>query len=139
MEFPADDPTLDQFPLTAMAIISYLLKYLRRDPSAQVGAPRTRTKSTGGGLSPTLDNSPDTAEARLFASLLISEIKLYNSNLVAQGVREGSLYHLLKKEIDRARSIYDSRIPLAIRSSHDHFQDELVRILADGNSDLLKM
>jgi hypothetical protein len=88
--------------------------------------------------SPLSDKSPDASEARLLARLLVSEIKLYNSDLFARGVRDGSLYHVLKKEIDRARSMYDSRIPLATRKVHDHFQEELVRVLANGNADLVK-
>ena len=131
-------PLWVSFPFTAIALISYLWKYFRHTNSGHLAAPTTRAQITDAGASPLSNNSPDTVEARLFARFLVSEIKLYNPDLVAQGVRDGSLYHLLKKNIDRARSIYDSRTPLATRSMHDHFQDELVRILANGNSDLLK-
>lgn len=132
-------PLWVSLPLTAIGLISYLWKYLRHTNSSHLAAQTTRAQIPGTGSSPLSENSPDTIEARLLARFLVSEIKLYNPDLVAQGVRDGSLYHLLKKDINRARSIYDSRIPLATRSLHDHFQDELVRILASGNSDLLKI
>lgn len=131
-------PIWISFPLTAIAVISYLWKQFRRTNSDHPAAQPTRGQVPGAASSLVSEESPETAEARLLARMLVSEIKLYNPELVAQGVRDGSLPRLLKKEIDRARSIYDSRIPLGTRSLRDHFQDELVRILANGNADLLK-
>ena len=130
-------PTWISFPLTAIAFISYLWRYSRRTKSAGHASQTIRAQTVGAVSPPLSDNSPDASEARMFARLLVSEIKLYNPDLVARGVREGSIYHLLKKEIDRARSMYDSRIPLATRNLHDYFQEELVRILANGNADLV--
>jgi hypothetical protein len=76
-------------------------------------------------------------EARRFARLLISEIKLYNERAVLEGREGGNLYHRLKEDIDRSRQMYDDRIPADVRSSTDFFQEELVRILADGRPEAL--
>ena len=76
-------------------------------------------------------------EARRFARLLISEIKLYNERAVLEGREGGNLYHRLKDDIDRSRQMYEERIPSDIRSSTDFFQEELVRILADGRPEAL--
>jgi hypothetical protein len=76
-------------------------------------------------------------EARRFARLLISEIKLYNERAVLEGREGGNLYRRLKDDIDRSRQMYDERIPADIRSSTDFFQEELVRILADGRPEAL--
>ena len=76
-------------------------------------------------------------EARRFARLLVSEIKLYNESKVDQGRKGRDLYQRLKEDIDRSRQMYDERIPEDVRKSSNYFYDELVRILADGNGDAL--
>ncbi|HWS72606.1 MAG TPA: hypothetical protein VN605_10855, partial [Thermoanaerobaculia bacterium] len=76
-------------------------------------------------------------EARRFARLLVSEIKLYNEAKVEQGRKNRDLYERLKEDIDRSRQMYDERIADEVRKSSNYFYDELVRILADGNSESL--
>jgi hypothetical protein len=76
-------------------------------------------------------------EARRFARLLVSEIKLYNERAVLEGRERGNLYQRLKEDIDRSRQMYDERIPEDVRVSSDFFQEELVRILADGRPEAL--
>ena len=76
-------------------------------------------------------------EARRFARLLVSEIKLYNEPKVDAGRKSRDLYERLKEDIDRSRQMYDERISEDVRKSSNYFYDELVRILADGNADAL--
>jgi hypothetical protein len=76
-------------------------------------------------------------EARRFARLLVSEIKLYNESKVDQGRKNKDLYERLKEDIDRSRQMYDERIPEDVRKSSNYFYDELVRILADGDAGAL--
>ncbi|MBV9495985.1 MAG: GAF domain-containing protein [Acidobacteria bacterium] len=76
-------------------------------------------------------------EARRFARLLVSEIKLYNEAKVEQGRKNKDLYERLKEDIDRSRQMYDERISEDVRKVSNYFYDELVRILADGNSESL--
>ncbi|MBK5259790.1 MAG: hypothetical protein JJE51_09370 [Thermoanaerobaculia bacterium] len=76
-------------------------------------------------------------EARRFARLLVSEIKLYNEPKVEQGRRSRDLYQRMKEDIDRSRQMYDERIGEDVRKGSNYFYDELVRILADGNADSL--
>ena len=76
-------------------------------------------------------------EARRFARLLVSEIKLYNESKVEQGRRSNDLYERLKEDIDRSRQMYDERIADDVRKVSNYFYDELVRILADGRADAL--
>jgi molybdopterin converting factor small subunit len=78
-------------------------------------------------------------EARRFARLLVSEIKLYNETEVEQGRANGDLYERLKEDIDRSREMYEKRIDEAVRAAHDYFEDEMVRILADGDASALGM
>jgi len=76
-------------------------------------------------------------EARRFARLLVSEIKLYNEGKVEQGRKNKDLYERLKEDIDRSRQMYDERIAEDVRKSTNYFYDELVRILADGDANAL--
>ena len=76
-------------------------------------------------------------EARRFAKLLVSEIKLYNERAVQEGREKGNLYERLKEDIDRSRQMYDERIPEDVRSSTNFFYEELVRTLADGRAEAL--
>jgi hypothetical protein len=76
-------------------------------------------------------------EARRFARLLVSEIKLYNESKVEQGRKNRDLYERLKEDIDRSRQMYDERIADDVRKSSNYFYDELVRILAGGNAEAL--
>jgi hypothetical protein len=76
-------------------------------------------------------------EARRFARLLVSEIKLYNERAVLEGREHGNLYERLRDDIDRSRQMYDERIPQDVRSSTNFFYEELVLILADGRAEVL--
>jgi len=76
-------------------------------------------------------------EARRFARLLVSEIKLYNESKVEQGRKNKDLYERLKEDIDRSRQMYDERIADEVRKVSNYFYDELVRILADGRAESL--
>lgn len=76
-------------------------------------------------------------EARRFARLLVSEIKLYNESKVEQGRKNHDLYERLKEDIDRSRQMYDERIGDDVRKVSNYFYDELVRILADGQAEAL--
>ncbi len=76
-------------------------------------------------------------EARRFARLLISEIKLYNEEEVERGCAGKDLYQRLRDDIDRSREMYNRRISEDIRAEVDYFRDEMIRILADGDEDAL--
>ncbi|MEA2325753.1 MAG: hypothetical protein QOE68_712 [Thermoanaerobaculia bacterium] len=83
------------------------------------------------------DDSKRHDEARRFARLLVSEIKLYNEPKVDLGRKNKDLYERLKEDIDRSRQMYDERIAEDVRKTSNYFYDELVRILADGHADAL--
>jgi hypothetical protein len=76
-------------------------------------------------------------DARRFARLLVSEIKLYNEQKVRDGREQGNLYERLREEIDRSRQMYDKRVAANVASRYDYFHHELVNTLAEGNSEKL--
>lgn len=72
-------------------------------------------------------------DARRFARLLVSEIKLYNEQKVAEGRRGGDLYERLREDIDRSRQMYEKRVTPDVAAKFDYFYDELVSTLAEGD------
>jgi hypothetical protein len=78
-------------------------------------------------------------DARRFARLLVSEIKLYNEEKVTAGRQEKDLYQRLRTDIERSRQMYNERVPPAIAARTNYFMDELVSILAEGNRETLGM
>ncbi len=76
-------------------------------------------------------------EARRFARLLVSEIKLYNEEQVEEGRENGDLYDRLTRDIDRSRDMYLKRVHPHVASTVDYFHEEMVRILAKGDESLL--
>ncbi|HET6853376.1 MAG TPA: hypothetical protein VFH46_13825 [Pyrinomonadaceae bacterium] len=72
-------------------------------------------------------------DARRFARLLISEIKLYNEQKVAEGRYEHDLYDRLREYIDRSREMYDKRVKAEVAARYDYFHGELVNTLAEGD------
>jgi hypothetical protein len=76
-------------------------------------------------------------DAKRFARLVVSEIKLYNENKVAEGRKAKDIYERLKEDIERGRQMYQDRVPAAVRDQTNYFYDELVRILAGGDAGVL--
>ena len=73
-------------------------------------------------------------DARRFARLLVSEIKLYNENKVKEGRTNADLYDRLRDDIDRSRQMYDKRVAAPVAARHDYFHQELVNLLAEGDA-----
>lgn len=97
----------------------------------------TRTLDVFRGLAPDAEAGGDEQGARRFARLLVSEIKLYNEAAVHDGRRHHDLLRRLGPEIERARRLYEERVPPSIGSRHAYFQHELVQTLAEGDPALL--
>lgn len=82
-------------------------------------------------------DDPERKKARKLARLVVSEIKLYNEKLVAEGLAAGDLYGRLKEPIDQSLILFQRRIPEAVRAEFDYVHDELVRQLAGGDASKL--
>jgi len=94
-------------------------------------------REEGEGLSP--EEQRQHNDARRFASLLVSELLLYNEEAVIQGRKQRDLSQRLAPEIERTRRAYEARIPSALRGGPRYLEDELLRILADGDEALLTL
>jgi hypothetical protein len=70
-------------------------------------------------------------DAKRFARLLISEIKLFNVYKVQRGLQNGSLVDSLRDEIAEARLKYKKRFPNA--DLENLFDDTIFKILVNGD------
>jgi hypothetical protein len=75
--------------------------------------------------------------ARRYARLLVSEIKLYNEAAVREARGPGELQARFGPEIDRARRLYEERVPATVPDRARHFYQELVQTLAGGDASRL--
>jgi hypothetical protein len=98
-------------------------------PAARPAAPPAPQPT---GLSPEEQKAHE--DAKRFARLVVSEIKLYNETKVNEGRRHRDLYERLKEDIERGRQMYSDRVAAHIRDHTNYFVDELVRILAGGDA-----
>jgi hypothetical protein len=73
-------------------------------------------------------------DARRFARLLVSEIKLYNEQKVREGREAGDIYQRLQEAIDRSREMYDKRAAPAVAARYDYFYNEVINTLAEGDT-----
>jgi hypothetical protein len=103
-----------------------------RRAAAPAAAPAAPAPAT---LSPEAQKAHE--DAKRFARLVVSEIKLYNESKVTEGRRQKDLYERLKEDIERGRQMYTERVAPGIRESTNYFFDELVRILAGGDAGAL--
>ena len=67
---------------------------------------------------------PEAVEkARRFARIIVSDVALYNQDAVIEGLKNGTFYELLKNDVDEGRELYEKRVPTAIKSRNDYYQE----------------
>ena len=113
-------------------------------PVPEVSRPAEQpAQASSSGFTPSMVGALDEAEqkqhndARRFARLLVSEIKLYNEQKVLEGRQEKNLYGLLRDDIDKSREMYEKRASPNVAAKVDYFHGELVKILADNQAEAL--
>jgi len=121
------------------AAIDVLTRYAARSLEAMTAFKTARAVADRGAGGHDAAAAEEDASARRYARLLVSEIKLYHEPAVIEGRRDRDLAARLGGEIARARALYEERVPPHVRRRADHFRDELVRTLADGDASLLQL
>lgn len=69
-------------------------------------------------------------KARKFARLIVSDVALYNQEAVAEGLRNGTFYELLRDDIAEGRALYERRVPEAVRATRDYYQEAFDHFIA---------
>lgn len=104
---------------------------------SQPRRPRLSRRNVDLPIEVTEEERPMHNDARLFARLLVSEIKLYNQQKVNEGRETGDLYDRLREAIDRSREMYEKRVHAPVAQKFDYFHYELVNSLSEGKAELL--
>jgi hypothetical protein len=140
---PPDAPSAaSRWPSTLEVLArhaSRALEAMTVEQATGLSLPRRAARPTRGVLPGPVEHggTGDEDAARRYARLLVSEIRMYHEPLVDAGRRSHDLRSRLGGEIDRARRLYEERVPQAVRDRSDFFEQELVRTLADGDRSLL--
>lgn len=125
---PPQPPLADPFAKTAPAAVT--------ETAPPTEAPRRRF---GADVELPIEVSNDEerrfhTDARRFARLLVSEIKLYKESQVNEGRSRNDLYDRLRDDIERSREMYDKRVKPEVAQRYDYFHHELVNTLAEGDA-----
>ncbi len=112
---------------------SACLAYLTAARTAQA----MRLLSEASARTATTSAVEDEGAARRFARLLVAEVRLYNESAVRLGREHRDLLQRLRPELERARRLYDERIPASVTGRDAFFQQEVLQTLADGDASLL--
>jgi hypothetical protein len=76
-------------------------------------------------------------EARRFARLVATDIRLYHEEAVVEGRRNRDLFRRLEEQIDRGREAFERRFPDLGVPGMTFLHEAYVEILAGGDADLL--
>jgi response regulator RpfG family c-di-GMP phosphodiesterase len=64
-------------------------------------------------------------EARRLARLILSDIVIYHSAKVEQGIRDNNFFEVLRDEIEEGRQYYDSRVPMRLRRDTEIYSETI--------------
>lgn len=137
IEEPVHEPVAEYVPEVAPVVEplngSAVVEPIAEVASAQVARTKYRDRNVDLPIEVPEEERRLHNDARRFARLLVSEIKLYNEQKVADGRQSGDLYDRLREAIDRSREMYDKRVQQPVSEKFDYFHYELVSSLAEGD------
>ena len=90
------------------------------------GAPEAETTAAPGGVAPPAGDDP-----REVARTIVADIKSRHEDAVREGRVQSDLFQRLRQPIEEGRAAYEGR--LSGSPEHDHFHEEIVKILADND------
>jgi hypothetical protein len=67
--------------------------------------------------------------ARRLARTIISDITVYNTKKIKEGLKNDNLFDILKKEIEQGRKVYISRVSPEIAESGKFYDHAIVDIM----------
>lgn len=68
-------------------------------------------------------------DAKRLARIIISDIILYNQEMVEMGIKNGNLHSLLKNEIKEGQVYYAKRVPLDVRKHTAYLRNTLEEVI----------
>lgn len=76
-----------------------------------------------------MEKVKDPEVARRIARAVVSDIALYNAAKMEEGIKNDSLFHVLKDEIEEGRLYFENRVDQEIVDNYNLFERALVDIL----------
>ncbi len=104
-------------------------------PAPQSAAAPSAPAASAGGAPPVPDD-PEHQKAARLARTIVSDISLYNPELVTRGVQEGNIYELLAKDIDDGLKHFNGRVSDEIRSQRDYFKEAMDALIQRKKTEL---
>ncbi|MGB9734798.1 MAG: zinc-ribbon domain-containing protein [bacterium] len=86
-----------------------------------------------------LQSPADTQEidkAKRLARIIISDIALYNQELIEQGIRQNTLEELLKNDLEEGRRLFAKRVPEHVRNQKDFLKESLEELINKKKKEL---
>jgi hypothetical protein len=106
-------------------------------PAAVAAAAATELAPWGGVAAGTVDTDPRREEARRFARLVATDIRLYNEEAVVVGRRQRDLTTRLAEPLQRGRDAFAQRFPDLGVEGRKLLDDAYVQVLAGGDASLI--
>ena len=75
-------------------------------------------------------------KARRLAKLIVGDIVLYNADRIADAVRSGNFFEVMKGDIKDGRDFYEEKVPDVVRAERDHIQEILLEVIANKKKEL---
>jgi predicted Zn finger-like uncharacterized protein len=85
---------------------------------------------------PEIEEGEEHEKAKRLARIIVSDIVLYNQDIIEKGIREGSFYKLLEKDIEEGRGYYLERVPPKIREGTDYLSYYLEEFISSKRKEL---
>jgi len=77
----------------------------------------------------TEEQEKEIEKAQRLARIIVSDIALYNKDLVEEGVKTGQFFQLLERDIKEGRELYIARVPEWIRERTDYLEESLQNLI----------
>lgn len=71
------------------------------------------------------ESGEDHEKASRLARIIVSDIALYNEQLVNEGIKNNNFYDLLKDDIEEGRKLFMQRVPKEIREKRDYLKESI--------------
>lgn len=75
-------------------------------------------------------------KAKRLAKLIVSDIALYNPKLVDEGIKKGTFFQVLDKDIKQAHKLYNERVPEHVRSRTDYLKEAFEEFISNRKKHL---
>lgn len=81
-------------------------------------------------------NTQGIEKARRLARIIVSDIALYNQELLEQGIRQGTVEDALQNDLEEGRRLFNKRVPEDIRKQGDFLIESLNELIEKKKKEL---